>query len=292
MPIPNEPAHARFRGVKSVLKRGVAGALVALLNASARLPGERFYRFYLDDLNRRFNDFGQTEVQTVGGHQLRFVCPNRLTRWRVETLATKEPGTLAWIGGFAPGAVIWDVGANVGLYSLYAACARGCRVIAFEPTPANFALLAKNVEINGFEQHVHAFPVALGARSGIGQLSMRTTEPGSACAVLGDEDSAAKARLACLSYSVDRFIADFAPPFPQHIKIDVDGAEEGIVEGAEQTLADARLLSLLIECDDRLQGAAAGIAARLAHFDFRQVESYRSPLFPDSPAHNVHFVRG
>lgn len=281
----------RLREVNSILKRRVAATLVTVLNIAARLPGERFYRFYLDDLNRRFNDFGQTEVATPGGHRLRFVCPNRLTRWRVETLATKEPATLAWIDGFAPGAVMWDIGANVGLYSLYAARARGCTIMAFEPGPANFALLAKNVEINGFAERVHAVPVALGPDTVLGQLSLRTTEPGSASAVFGQTDEAATAQLTCLGYSVDRFIADFAPPFPQHIKIDVDGAEEGIVRGAERTLADPRLISVLIECDDRLDGAAAAIGAALERLAFRQAESYRSPLFPDSPARNILFVR-
>lgn len=276
---------------KSTLKRRAATAMVGLLNLSARLPGERFYRFYLDDLNRRFNDFGETEAHIVGGEQLRFVCPNRLTRWRVETLATKEPATLAWIDGFAPGAVMWDVGANIGLYSLYAARARGCEVVAFEPVPANFALLSKNIEINGLSEKVHAFAVALGAETRLGRISMGATEPGSASAAFGDADAGAKAELTGLGYSIDRFLGDFGPPFPQHVKIDVDGGEEAIVAGAERTLADPRLQSLMIECDDRLEGAAASIAARLARLGFRRAASHRSPLFPDSPAQTVLFVR-
>lgn len=292
MSLPSEPPLARLRSIRSAVKRQAAGALVAMLNAAARLPGDRFYRFYLEDLNRRFNDYGQTEVQIVGGHRLRFACPNRLTRWRVETLATKEPATLAWIDSFRAGAVLWDIGANIGLYSLYAAGARGCEVVAFEPVPANFAVLAKNVEINGLTARVHSFAVALGPETGLGTLGMETTEAGSATAAFGDRERPAKVRLTGLCYAVDGFLADFAPPFPQHIKIDVDGAEEAILSGAERTLADGRLLSLLIECDDRREDAAARIAARLARHGFRRAESHRSPLFPDSPARNVLFVRG
>jgi FkbM family methyltransferase len=272
-------------------KRRIANWLVSSINTCARLPGERFYSLYLNDINRRFNDSGQTSVATVEGHELRFVCPNRLTRWRVDTLATKEPETLSWIRGFAPGAVMWDIGANIGLYSLYAARTRGCRGMAFEPAPANFALLAKNIQINGLEDMVSALPIALGSGARLDVLHLPDTDPGGAFAVFGGNGSAAQVRLACLGFSIDRFIADFAPPFPRHIKIDVDGSEEQIVHGAEQTLADPRVTSVSIELDDRRSESGA-ISATFARLGFRLAGAHRSPLFPDSPARNFHFVRG
>jgi FkbM family methyltransferase len=272
-------------------KRRVADWLVAGINTCARLPGERFYSLYLDEVNRRFNDLGETSVRTAEGHELRFACPNRLTRWRVDTLATKEPATLAWIRGFAPGAVMWDVGANIGLYSLYAARARGCRVIAFEPQPANFALLAKNILINRLEQTVSALPIALGSGTRLDVLHMPDTVPGAAFAVFGREAERASVGLACLGFSIDRFIADFAPPFPAHIKIDVDGLEEEIVRGAERTLADPRLISVSIELDDRRPQPCA-ISEGFDRLGFRLVGAHRSPLFPDSPARNFQFLRG
>jgi FkbM family methyltransferase len=272
-------------------KRRIANWLVNGINTCARLPGERFYSLYLNDINRRFNDSGQTSVEIVDGHELRFVCPNRLTRWRVDTLATKEPETLSWIRGFAPGAVMWDIGANIGLYSLYAARTRGCRVMAFEPAPANFALLAKNIQINGLEDMVSALPIALGNDARLDVLHLSDTDPGGAFAVFGRSDQATQVRLACLGFSIDRFIADFAPPFPQHIKIDVDGSEEQIVHGGEQTLADPRVMSVSIELDDRRQESGT-IGATFARFGFRFAGAHRSPLFPDSPAQNFQFVRG
>jgi FkbM family methyltransferase len=271
-------------------KRQVANWLVSGINACARLPGERFHSLYLNDINRRFNDSGETSVGILDGHELRFVCPNRLTRWRVDTLATKEPETLSWIRSFAPGAVMWDVGANIGLYSLYAARARGCRVMAFEPVPANFALLAKNVEINGLEETVSALPIALGNSTRLDMLHMPDTDPGGAFAMFGARNSTAAVKLACLGFSMDRFIADFAPPFPEHIKIDVDGSEEDIVSGAERTLADPRVRSVSIELDDRRPQPCA-VNAALARLGFRLTGAHRSPLFPDSPAQNFQFAR-
>jgi FkbM family methyltransferase len=272
-------------------KRRIANWLVSSINTCARLPGERFYSLYLNDINRRFNDAGQTSVGIVDGHELRFVCPNRLTRWRVDTLATKEPETLSWIRGFAPGAVMWDIGANIGLYSLYAARMRGCRVMAFEPAPANFSLLAKNIQINGLEDMVSALPIALGDGARLDVLHLRDTDPGGAFAVFGRNEPATQVKLACLGFSIDRFITDFAPPFPEHIKIDVDGSEEQIVHGAEHTLADPRVMSVSIELNDRRPEPCA-ISAVFSRLGFRLAGAHRSPLFPDSPARNFQFIRG
>ena len=62
------------------------------------------------------------------GVRLKFTVPNALNRFRVETFATKEPETLEWIDCFPDDTVLWDTGANVGLYSVYAAKKKKCRV--------------------------------------------------------------------------------------------------------------------------------------------------------------------
>ena len=54
-------------------------------------------------------------------------------------------------------------------------------------------------------------------------------------------------RQGVLGYSIDNFVETFDPPFPNHIKIDVDGIEDRIVKGAERTLADPRLKSVSVE---------------------------------------------
>ena len=89
-------------------------------------------------------------IRTVSYHgtQLAFCVPNGLNHIRVETFSTKEPETLAWIDAIAVDSVLWDVGANIGLYSCYAAKARHCRIIAFEPSVFNLELLARNVFLN------------------------------------------------------------------------------------------------------------------------------------------------
>src|SRR6185369_11103747 len=72
--------------------------------------------------------------------ELKFLTPNQHCAWRVHTLDTKEPDTIAWLAKMQPGEVLFDVGANMGQYSLIAA-KYGLTVHAFEPESQNFALL-------------------------------------------------------------------------------------------------------------------------------------------------------
>jgi FkbM family methyltransferase len=203
---------------------------------------------------------------------------------------TKEPATIGWIDRFERREVLWDVGANIGIYSIYAAIVRGARVLAFEPSPANYAVLAKTVEINGLADHIAPLPIALARERGLGSLHMPTTEPGAAFAVF-DTGSAKGTQLQCLGYSIDQFIADLGVPFPNHIKIDVDGAEQGILDGAGHTLSDPRLKSLAIEFDLRQADKSALMEKALVGHGLTCVGVHGSPLFPTSPARNHFFAR-
>src|SRR5437899_270642 len=78
-----------------------------------------------------------TTVETVRG-PIRFFCPAPLLVSRAQNLMTKEPDTIHWIESFPDHCVFWDVGANVGVYSLYAAASHTVCVLSFEPMAANF----------------------------------------------------------------------------------------------------------------------------------------------------------
>lgn len=74
-----------------------------------------------------------------------FVTPSQLSRWRVESIYSKEPWTLEWIASFQPDDLLLDCGANVGMYTVWAAATRQVRVIALEPEAQNYALLNRNI---------------------------------------------------------------------------------------------------------------------------------------------------
>ena len=195
---------------------------------------------------------------------LRFFCPGRLPLWRARSLLTKEPETIRWIEGLKPGSVLWDVGSNVGTYSIYAA-QRGLSILAFEPSPGNFYILNKNIEINFMEGKVAAYCIALSDQTGLGKFYMADTGLGSALSSFGKpidwqgNQFKAKSALAACGMTMDDFIADFNPPFPNAIKIDVDGIEECIISGAAQTLKDKRVNSVLVELDIRRRDYVEGV---------------------------------
>jgi FkbM family methyltransferase len=230
----------------------------------------------------------QTSIAIVDGHELRFVCPDWLRRSRVETFAAWEPATMSWIRGFAPGAVMWDIGAKTGISSLYAARARGCRVVAFEAGPQDFALLVRNVQINGLEESVSAFSIVLADNVGVVVQRMPAVQPGGRWSVSSRKVPAAATNVACFGFSIDQFIDVFGPPFPEHVKIDAAGLEEEILRGAQHTLADPRVRSVSIKLDDR-RPESWSHRDTLARLDFYVVGAYRSPRSPLAPTRNFHF---
>ncbi len=191
------------------------------------------------------------------GQSYSFYCPNRLTQWRVETFFTKEPETIEWIDTFQKGQVLFDIGANIGLYSLYAA-KKGVFVVAFEPESQNYALLNRNVYLNRASDNVICLNVALSDRNCVDYLYLPEFRVGGALNNFGGAlDWRKRAftpsfKQGAVSHTLDSFLQLYPPHFPNHIKIDVDGVEAEVVRGAQETLRDSRLKSLSIELNDSL----------------------------------------
>lgn len=191
-------------------------------------------------------------VKTKMG-RIKFHCPGEIAMWRAETLLTKEADTIEWIDGFNGTCVFWDVGANVGTYSLYAALRPGIKVLAFEPSAFNYYLLNKNIQTNDMEGSVASLCVAFSDSTRLGGFYMENTEFGGALNNFGEAMDWKKEafdpsyRQGMIGLSIDDFVEKFNPPFPDYIKIDVDGIEPKIIAGARKTLSDKRLKSILIE---------------------------------------------
>lgn len=108
--------------------------------------GKRFYWKFMPRLLETVNLTYEVEAK---GKQIKIYCAGEVSRFRAQTLLTKEPGTLAWIDQFSDGDVLLDIGAYIGVYTLYAAVTKGIRVIAVEPSAANFNNLSRNIQLNG-----------------------------------------------------------------------------------------------------------------------------------------------
>lgn len=218
-----------------------------------------------------------------GGARMRFNTPNRNTAWRVETLFTKEPDTIAWIIGFREGEIFLDVGANVGMYSIFAAATRGVTVYAFEPESQNYALLNRNIFDNGLANRVSAFCIALSDQTRIHRLYLSKFQAGGSCHNFGESVDHEGLPLVspfvqgCLSATVDALVAQGAMPLPNYIKIDVDGIEPKIIAGARETLREQRLHSVLIEINTNLESHWEIIDQMLAAgFDYDRAQAERA----------------
>lgn len=123
------------------------------------------------------------------------------------------------------GSVVFDVGANVGLYTLL--FARNCsRVYAFEPVPSNLAWLARNLAWNRID-NVTVLPWAAGAESGLTAFAE------------GEHHSEgrvdAKGSMPAYAVALDAFAARYGAS-PDVLKIDVEGGELDVLKGAEGLL--------------------------------------------------------
>ena len=203
--------------------------------------------------------------------------------WRANACA-KEPETVAWIeNSMREGDVLYDIGANVGAYSLVAAAVCHCdgEIYAFEPSFSTFAHLCKNVLVNGMQDVIHPFMIALGGTTEFAVLNYSTTDAGAALHTLGRPIDQAGGtfspayRQIIPAFSIDDLVARCGLIAPTLIKLDVDGTEIDILEGAMTTLNSGQVRSLLIEVFDvedkprkvkRLLGTAGyGLVAEFPH---------------------------
>lgn len=191
----------------------------------------------------------------ANGNYFQFVAPNNLNFFRAETFATKEPETLDWIDSLEKNSVLWDIGANVGLYSCYAAKTRGCDVYAFEPSVFNLELLARNIFINALTSKVTIIPLALSDKKSVSQLNMTSTEWGGALSTFGKNYGHDGLELnkvfsfRTFGISIDEVVADLKIPSPDYIKMDVDGIEQLILSGGKKVLKKVKSISIEINED-------------------------------------------
>ena len=199
----------------------------------------------------------RTELK-FGDVSVSYVTPNTFTKWRVDSLFEKEPITIEWIANFNAEDVLFDVGANVGMYTVWAAKTRGVRVFAFEPEAQNFSLLNRNIFLNGLGSSVNAYCLAMSDVAGLSQLHLSAFVAGGSCHSLGERvdfkhDPMKPAySQGCVSARLDDLVASGIVLEPDHIKIDVDGFEPKVIAGARRIIEGNKLRSLLIEVNQNL----------------------------------------
>ena len=123
-----------------------------------------------------------------------------------------------------PGSVFYDVGANVGIYSLLSSLlVGGGRVYAFEPVPRNLAYLRKHLELN-HARNVEILPFAICDKIGQAQFEVE------ASGLMGN--LAGEGSLSVTTATLDSLVENGRIAPPDFVKMDIEGAELSALRGA------------------------------------------------------------
>lgn len=188
-----------------------------------------------------------------------FFIPNQIIAWRVKTLFTQEPETIEWINNFDSNlSIFWDIGGNIGLYSIYSAIKhKNLQIYCFEPSTSNLRTLSRNISINNLESRININQFALSDKQNIYQTMHEThfIEGHSMSTFSYNTDFEGKNLIPEQKYNIygttiDYLIQAKILKCPNYIKLDVDGIEHKILNGAKKTLMNKDLRSILVEVNE------------------------------------------
>lgn len=152
----------------------------------------------------------------------------------------------AMLGAIRPADIVWDVGANVGLYSNKFADITGSsgRVFAFEPSPDNLRRLNESVAAR---HNVKVLPLALGEKDGVVRFEQGADALGATSRIVDNAVNDSNALIEIRVVSGDRLVAAGEAASPNLVKIDTEGYELDVLRGLRQTLMRTDLRVLCIE---------------------------------------------
>lgn len=197
-------------------------------------------------------------------------CDSEMEKYRHETFWTKEPETLEWIRRMDSGNAFIDIGANIGIYSLYAAAMHPeKKIIAVEPMLKNFIRLCENIELNGF---IHITPIYAGVsmENEIATFFLKSNDVGDSGSQLDEpvDENGNKYTFCGAIDVVTVSLAMLMGEMKSDVKIDVDGNEYKILMSAKRDIKCIN--SALIE----INRDKAAITAKMKRDGFKRDKYY------------------
>ena len=221
-------------------------------------------------------------------NDLIFFTPNNLIEWRVRTLLTKEPETIEWIDNFVieNKLIFWDIGANIGLYSSYAALKHKnkIKVIAFEPSSSNLRVLTRNISINNLSNTIIINQIALTDKKNV-FLDMNEPEfiEGSSLNSFGEsfnfegKEFLPNQKYKIFGTTIDHLIEENSLDIPDYIKIDVDGLEHVILNGGDKLFNSEKIKGVLIEINENFEIQKNSVINFMNNHNFCFVKKENNP---------------
>ena len=190
----------------------------------------------------------------VRGTPIRISVDNWRTLKRAKTYSIKEPDTLDWLDRFEPDSCYFDLGANIGQYSLYPVKKHGSklRVFAFEPQSINYYLLNKNIYLNKLNNNILSYCIAVSGKTQFSKFYIPKFIAGGNRSQFGEEDiinmkNPTAHIQGMFGITLDDLCLKWDFPIPNYIKIDVDGIEIPIIKGAINVLSNNAVKSVIVE---------------------------------------------
>lgn len=247
LPVPhvNADYHRSFVLTRRMrFQRFISRILIAVL----RLTGtNRFSNEFIQMLDPKVT------VPFRNGQSLIFRTGHGRLLWRATAAEHLEPMVIHWLDEFTPSDVFYDIGANIGTYALLAA-KRGIRSYAFEPELNNAQLLYENIFLNRVQNFCAPMPMALSDKSAQDIFFLKGISKGDALHNVGapsrylDSRRELPFKLQVLTFRLDDLVSLCGLPPPTKLKLDVDGNELRVLQGAPRALQSVQ--ELCIELDE------------------------------------------
>jgi FkbM family methyltransferase len=189
----------------------------------------------------------------------KILAENDIQLWRAKTTFTKEPGTIKWLlDEVKKGDLFIDVGANIGIYTVLASklVGKNGQVCAIEPHIPTAHALIENIKKNNLDNVIILTTPLYDLHNKIVEFNYFSLQSGMSGSQLGHtfsenmEPFVPELKEIKLTTTLDALFFDLHvfKPKRTHIKIDVDGNEKSILQGAKEILEDKLVHSFQIEC--------------------------------------------
>jgi FkbM family methyltransferase len=211
---------------------------------------------FLNGKNRFSNEFIQmlNPIYEFKLHNkiIKFRTGHGRLLWRAKEFLNEEPLTIEWINSFNTNDIFYDIGANVGNYTIYAGI-KGIKTFAFEPEILNLAIMYENIFMNNLNNICTIIPIGLHNLTGIECFFLKNISKGDANHTIGRKSPFLEKyninfktinTITCTLSDIVKFLN---LPLPTKVKIDVDGNELKVIQGGIDILKNAD--EILVELD-------------------------------------------
>lgn len=219
-------------------------------------------------------------------------CTNWITHFRWYLFKIKDQEVRYFINKYVKeDDVFFDIGANVGVFSIYAAKKKPkAAVYSFEPEYSNLYVLKDNIYHNGLNDRVKIYGIGISDFNGLSELHLQDIAAGAAAHTENKERISKTDEGYPIVWSegihavtLDN-VCDQLGVVPNTIKIDTDGNELHILKGAENILLDKKLRSMILEMPDNKE-------KENACYSILKASGFKSVAYPFNKTKNQIWVK-